>query len=114
MLVKFKSTATETVTMFGDIGKQLLQMMGASGKVPGALDATDVPEALRRLQAAVEDVKSLTHETAAPPAVNEDSAADDEDEDKPPTVSIATRAVPLISLLKRAAAAEAEVMWEAG
>jgi hypothetical protein len=114
MLVKFKSTATETITMFGDVGKQLLQLMGASGRVPGALDADDVPDALRRLEAAVEDVRARTHETSAPPAVNEDAMADEEEEDKTPPVSLATRAVPLISLLKRAAAAKAEVMWEAG
>lgn len=115
MLVKFKSTATETITMFGDIAKQLLPLLGASGKVPGALDADEVPDALRRLETAVEDIKARTHETAAPAAVSEDAAVDDEDEeDKTPAVSLATRAVPLISLLKRAAAAKAEVMWEKG
>lgn len=115
MLVKFTSTATETITMFGDVAKQLLPLMGASGKIPGALDADDVPDALRRLTTAVEDIKARAHETAAPAAVNEDAAVDDEDEkDKTPPVSLATRAVPLISLLNRAAAAKAEVMWEQG
>jgi hypothetical protein len=115
MLIRFKSTATETITMFGDAATELLKLMGASGKTPGALDPADVPDALQRLEASIENVKAITHETAAPAAVNEDSAADDEEEEnKPSPVSIATRAVPLISLLKRAAAANAEVMWERG
>lgn len=115
MLVRFKSTATETIILFGDVATELLKLMGASGKVPGALDPADVPDALQRLEAAIENVKTLTHETAAPAAVNEDSAADDdEQETQPPPVSIVTRAIPLISLLKRAAAADAEVMWEKG
>ena len=101
MLVRFKSTATETITMFGDVAQELLKLMGASGKIPGALDPADVPGALQRLEAAIENVKAITHETAAPAAVNEDSAVDDdEEENKPPPVSIATRAVPLIEPAK--------------
>jgi hypothetical protein len=115
MLVKFKSTATETITLFGDVATELLKLMGASGKVPGALDPADVPGALQRLEAAVENIKAVTHETAAPAAVNEDAAAEDDEEDhKPAPVSLATRAVPVIALLKRAAAGNAEVMWEKG
>lgn len=113
MLVKFRSTATESITMFGDSAAELIKIMGASGKVPGALGSSDVAAALQRLESAMEAVKAATHETAAPPANNEDNATDDDD-DKPRNVSIATRAIPLLSLLKRAAAANAEVMWEAG
>lgn len=120
MLVKFRSTATGSITMFGDVAIQLLQMMGASGKVPGALNPQDVTGALQRLTTAIENINALPYtETAAPPAYNEDEslqdAADDEDEDenRDRNVSLATRAVPLISLLKRAAAANAEVIWEA-
>jgi hypothetical protein len=118
MLVRFHSTATDAVTMFGDVATQLLKMMGATGKVPGALSPDDVPDALKRLEARVEEVRALTHaETPAPPAYNEDSSPQDDDDDDNKddsrSVSLATRAVPLISLLKRAAAANAEVVWEA-
>lgn len=114
MLIHFKSSVTETITLFGDIGKQLLTIMGASGKVPGALSADEVTQALQRLETATERIKAQTHQTAAPAAVDEDSAADDDEDEKVPVVSLATRAIPLISLLKRAAAANVEVMWEAG
>ncbi|HEY4366885.1 MAG TPA: DUF1840 domain-containing protein [Steroidobacteraceae bacterium] len=118
MLITFRSTATESITMFGDTATPLLKMMGASGRVPGALAAQDVPGALQQLESGIEQLKAQTHaQSAAPPAMNEDWGANDndpdqDDKDKEPPIAIATRAVPLISLLKRAAAANAEVMWE--
>jgi hypothetical protein len=114
MLVTFRSTATDSITMFADVATPLLKFMGASGNVPGALNAADVPAALHQLESAVERLKIHSHAgTAAPPAMNEDWSADDEDEkNQEPPVELATRAVPLISLLKRAIAAKAEVMWE--
>ncbi|HEY5808324.1 MAG TPA: DUF1840 domain-containing protein [Povalibacter sp.] len=117
MLVTFRSTATDSITMFGETAQQLLGLMGASGRVPGAFTAADVPAALQRLQAGIEHLKSQPHAaesqaTAAPPADNEDAPTDAEDEDQEPPVQIAVRAIPLIGLLKRAAAADAEVSWE--
>lgn len=114
MLVTFRSTATDSITMFANVATPLLKFMGASGSVPGALHATDVPGALQQLESALERLKLRDHtDTAAPPAMNEDWSADDEDEkNREPPVELTVRAVPLISLLKRAAAAKAEVMWE--
>ena len=37
MLVKFRSPATESITMFGEAATQLLKLMGATGRVPGGL-----------------------------------------------------------------------------
>lgn len=113
MLVTFRSTATESITLFGDVAIQLLKLMGASGRVPGALGPDDVAPALRRLEQATEQIKAGTHSTPALPADNEDAQNEDEDdEEREAPVDLATRAVPLLSLLKRAAAAHAEVMWE--
>jgi len=114
MLVTFRSTATDPVLMFGDVATPLLKMMGASGRVPGAFKAADVPAALQQLEAAIEGLQAQTHETAAPPAMNEDWADDEGDDKKAkePPISLAARAIPLLSLLKRAAAANAEVIWE--
>ena len=108
MLVQFKSPATETITMFGDDAVQLLKLMGATGRVPGGLSEEDVPAALQRLESAVEEMKAQTNaDTAARPADNEDSASDeDKDLHRSPPIQLETRAVPLLSLLKRAAAAK--------
>jgi len=110
MLVTFRSTATDPVLMFGDTATPLLRMMGASGKVPGALKAEDVPGALQKLQSALDQLET---ETAATPAMNQDRSAEDEEgKTREPPVQLAVRAVPLVNLLKRAAAAQAEVAWE--
>nr|WP_298728899.1 DUF1840 domain-containing protein [uncultured Steroidobacter sp.] len=115
MLVTFRSTATESITMFEDVAVQLLKLMGATGRIPGALGPEDVPLALRQLERATEQIKAGTHVTPARPADNEDARHEDEDddEDREPPVDLATRAVPLLSILKRAAAANAELVWEA-
>lgn len=113
MLVTFRSTATESITMFQDVAVQLLKLMGATGRIPGALGPEDVGPALQRLESATEQIKAGTHATAARPADNEDSKHEDNDDDeRQAPVDIATRAVPLLSIMKRAAAAHAELMWE--
>jgi hypothetical protein len=115
MLVRFRSSATESITMFGDSAIELIKLMGATGKVPGAFSASDVPAALQRLESATESMRAASNaETAARPAVNEDAANDEDEDDKRKPVSLATRAIPLLSVLKRAAAANKEVSWEAG
>jgi hypothetical protein len=101
--------------MFKDSAVELLKLMGASGHVPGALNAEDVPAALQSLESAVERLKMATHaDTPARPADNEDWAADEDKEleDRQPPIALTTRAVPLLSVLKRAAAANAELVWE--
>lgn len=114
MLVHFRSTATETITMFGDAAVQLLKLMGATGRVPGGLSAEDVPAALQRLESEIDKLKIKTNaDTPARPADNEDWAADeDKDLHRGPPIQLETRAVPLLSLMKRAAAAKAAVVWE--
>ena len=114
MLVQFKSPATETITMFGNDATQLLKLMGATGRIPGGLSAEDVPPAMRQLESAVEDMKAKTTDTDAPPADNEDSASDEEPHARRAPIALETRAIPLLSLLKRAAAAHAGVTWESG
>ncbi len=116
MLVRFKSPATETITMFGDDAVQLLKLMGATGRVPGGLNEADTQAAMRQLESAMEDMKTRTNaDTAARPADNEDVASDeDKDLHRSAPIPLENRAVPLLSLLKRAAAAKAPVTWEAG
>ena len=102
MLVTFKTKEHAGVTMFGKIAMDMVKMMGHSPNVPGAILAEDIPAALNRLEANIETRKD------SPPPRNETM---DEEDDEPP-VSIAHRAMPLIDLLKAAAAANNNVMWE--
>ena len=101
MLVVFSCDAHENITMFGDVAKRLLTMMGHSGTVPGAFLAKDVPQALSRLKISVSQMNDDEAEPQDPYA----------DEDKEPDISLAHRALPLIELLEDAANSQCNVMW---
>ena len=104
MLVTFKTEAHANITMFGDVGVALIKLMGHSGTVPGALMPEDVPAALERLEAAVAAAPEATLDPEGPR--HGDGESDE------PRVSLAHRALPLIELLKDAAARQKYVMWE--
>lgn len=97
-LVTFTTKHYADITMFGDVAKSLLKMMGHSTTVPGAILAEDVPTALARLKTAID-----TEETLPP---------DDDPDEEETAVSIAHRAFPLIELLTAAVKADANVMWK--
>ena len=103
MLIKFKTTASyPEITMFGEVARKLLEMMGRSGKVPSAISAEDVPGALQSLRAGV----------AAADAELEDQPPHEEEEGEERRVSLHNRAVPLIEMLEAAAREDVPVMWE--
>ena len=99
MLITFKSPAYANITMFGDVGKRMLDLMGYGSTVPGAIDPEDLPQALANLRRGL----------AALP--DEVEPAGDADEDQS-AVSVHTRAVPLIALLEAAIADESYLRWE--
>lgn len=101
MLVTFHTKSYADITMFGDVAKQLLELMGHSGTVPSAINADDVPAVLARLEAAIERRKA---------AENAEEGGDDDDSAR--KVSLATRAGPLLELLRAAAAHKTAVMWD--
>ena len=98
MLIKFDSTAG-TLTMFGDVGVQLLRMAGHSGTVPGAILAADLPVALELLEQGLR-------------AVGDAPAIDADDPEEQPPVPLGKRAFPLISLLEAAARGGHDVLWD--
>jgi hypothetical protein len=103
MLITFKTPVHADITMFGDVAKALIRMMGHSGSVPGALLAQDVPAALQRLQAAVE---------TNPDRPLDPKHDEDDDEARAQSVSLKHRALPLIDLLEAAAREGKNVMWD--
>ena len=109
MLLRFTSTATESVMMFGDIALQLIRMMGASGTVPGAIDAAGLPAAIKRLRQQLNNVATPDTTRSREPA----KADEDGEEEQQASIALQTRAQPLLDILERAAAAEVPVMWEA-
>ncbi|MBK5940583.1 DUF1840 domain-containing protein [Halochromatium roseum] len=103
MLITFKTPVHADITMFGDVAKALIRMMGHSGSVPSALLAEDVPAALARLKAAV---------ASNPEAPLNPERDENDDEAGAQSVSLRHRALPLIDLLEAAARDEKNVMWD--
>lgn len=101
MLVTFESKVGR-ITMTGDIAGQLLRMMGHSGTIPSALLAADIPDALRNLESAL----------AAEDGLPQPTEDDDGTGEKPESISLRTRAFPLIQLLKDSARHSADILWE--
>lgn len=104
MLIRFSSIATESITMFGNDALQLIKMFGASGAIPGAISEEDIPAALQRLQQQLQVTTNVT--------TNVKQAEEREDASHEPPITLTSRAVPLIAILERAAAAKVPVMWE--
>ncbi len=99
MLIVFESNAHTDVTMFADIAKSLIKMMGHSGTIPSAIAAKDIPAALEHLK------KALAAESP-----EEVDVVDNEDEEEI-EVSMSGRAYPLVEMLKSAAREKQAIMW---
>lgn len=96
MIVTFSTKAYADITMFGDVAKDMLKIMGHSGTIPGAFQPQDLPSALSNLQKAVDSSK----------------AAEQDPQDGEFKPGLSQRALPLINLLTAAIDANADVMWD--
>lgn len=101
MLVTFSTKSYSDIMMFDDIAKRLLQLMGNSATIPGAIVADDVPETLNRLKSALHIVDGKPQFTT-----------DDGDEETEHTITLRQRALPLVELLENAARKGNDVMWK--
>jgi hypothetical protein len=98
MLIKFKSEQSGDFVMMSDVAIPLLKMMGASGKSEGAVSSDELRASLSRLENALQKIPA------------QDQGDDEEEEDA--NVSLATRASPLLAMLRKAAAEDGYVMWQ--
>ncbi|EPM4837313.1 DUF1840 domain-containing protein [Vibrio parahaemolyticus] len=106
MLITFRCKSYANVTMFGDIGLQLIKMTGHSGTVPGAILAPDIPEALSKLTFSLAAESTAAQKDTSATGDVEDEALSEQ------VVSLNLRAAPLVELLKSAIDAKCDVMWD--
>ncbi len=99
MLITFKSPAYANITMFGDVGLKMLEMMGFGSAVPGAISAEDVGLALDNLKRGLSQL----------PDTLEAAGAEDENQ---PSTSLQTRALPLLELLEATVVDESALRWD--
>ena len=101
MIVTFHSKDYYPITMFGEAALQLIEKMGCTPKVPGAIYAEDVPQALWQLQQNLQELAEVPEEI--PAELTESGEA---------PVSLQTRAVPLLEMLRGAAKNQHIVSWD--
>lgn len=108
-MVTFKSKAGRDVDYHTNVGLQLLKMMGRDTKLPSAMFADDVPEALARLQ---QELARLAEDEAPEAEQAPAKTSDNDDEEKPERVSLKIRAEPLLTLMHQAQKVNVGLMWE--
>ncbi len=98
MLVTFHSKDYYPITMFGEPALELIRLMGVTSKVPGAIYAEDVPQALWQLQEAL----------AEQPEINDPQC---EPLHETP-VTLRKRAIPLLEMLQAAVKSQHSIHWD--
>ncbi len=104
MIIIFSSPTYADITMFGGVATSLIQLMGHSDSVPGAILAKDVPAALEQLHKGLRELKEATDV----PDVSEP------DDDGEPVYSLGHRAMPLIKMLETAITEKSNIIWDSG
>jgi len=104
MPITFKSKYSPDILMLEGVARDLIRLMGHSGSLPGSLAAEDIPAALARLEAAVQEGPAR--------ALQADKPGDEDDDKREPPVSVAHRAGPLLAMLKTALQEKEHVIWD--
>ncbi len=98
MLATFHSKDYYPITMFGEPALELIRLMGVTSKVPGAIYAEDVPQALWQLQEALAEQPVVTDPQCEP--LHETP------------VTLRQRAVPLLEMLQAAVKSQHSIHWD--
>jgi Domain of unknown function (DUF1840) len=112
MLVTFRTKSHADITMFGNVAIELLKLAGMTGNVPTAILASDVPGVLATLEEALGAHRAALG-SSAPSSSEAKSASDARDDAAEPAVPLGNRALPVLELLRAAAAARTDVMVSA-
>ena len=96
----FKSKADADLIMMEPAGDQILRIVGREPARQGIIEAAAIPAAMRAIEAAV-----------AAEAAGRGNDDDDDDARREPRVGLAQRAWPLLEMMKRALAEQADIVW---
>ena len=96
----FKSKADADLIMMEPAGDQILRILGREPARQGIIEAAAIPAAMRAIEAAV-----------AAEAAGRGNDDDDDDARREPRVGLAQRAWPLLAMMKRALAEQADIVW---
>jgi hypothetical protein len=109
-LVVFRSKAAGEIFMFAETARRIFEIVGKQEAPRGVITAEQVPDALARLTAAVEEEKA---QMKAAQAQAEEAArrGEDDAENGERAITLAQRAWPLIEMLRAAQKMNVDVTW---
>ena len=112
MLVTFKSKAAAEVMMYEEHAKRILDLLHKDVK-QGIVTADEMPRAIATLEAEINESKRHPHSEVVQHDVLAHHGEDGDDNEHEPIefVSFATRAYPLLEMLRAAQKAHCDVMW---
>jgi hypothetical protein len=107
-LVVFRSKAAGEIFMFAETARRIFEILGRAEAPRGVITADQVPDALERLVAAVEEEKAQLK------AAQEDADLHERQGDgtaQQRAITLAQRAFPLIEMLRAAQKKNVDVTW---
>ncbi|MDP1612629.1 MAG: DUF1840 domain-containing protein [Sulfuritalea sp.] len=111
MIVTFQSPASGDVIMFGDVAQRMMKIMGKDATDKGIVTVEQLPDAIARLKAAIEEDKQqragLQDEDLPRTEPNRSGHA----QSSRPFVTLTQRAVPLLELLEWSLKKQKPVVW---
>jgi hypothetical protein len=115
MLYKFKSKETSDLIMLEPHARQVLSLIGKEPGAQGIVLPDEMAQAIQRLHDAIHAEEIAKAEAARLAAEKSQSSAttdvNSHHEEPSRHVSLRQRATPFIDMLKRAQAAQVEVVW---
>ena len=113
MLVTFKSHASADVIMLGDAAKKLIAIIGKDPhSAQGIITAQQLPEAIARLKAAIEEDRARQTEQERLRTEADDAAAKEAGHTgMAAPVGLAQRAWPLLNMMEESLREETPVVW---
>jgi hypothetical protein len=112
MIVTFQSPASGDVIMFGDVAQRMMKLMGKDPSDKGIVTVEQLPEAIARLKAAIEEDKQQragVREEDLPQT--EPAGVGGHAQSARPFVTLTQRAVPLLELLEWSLKKKKPVVW---
>jgi hypothetical protein len=105
MIYKFKSKAAGDLIMMGPTGDHVLRVIGKEPAAKGIIEPAAMPAAMSALERAIAD------EDAARAKAEQEAAAEGRKLPAGEGISLRQRAFPLVEMMKRAHAADHEIVW---
>jgi hypothetical protein len=112
MLITFKSKAAAEVVMYEEHAKPLLDLIHKDSKI-GVITAAEAAAVVVRLEAVIKESKihPTSEEVARDVIAHHRDAGADHDHEQVQYVSFATRAFPLLEMIRAAAKGGNDILW---